>query len=90
MSNTKKIHRDGSTFKIFDKDNNEIYHEELSGFWIKKKYNTRGNITHYDDSTGYYIRRFFDNNDNLMSCESSGDKYTIDHEYLNLLTINQI
>ena len=39
--------------RVFDIDNNEIYAENRSGYWVKKKYNEQGHQIYYEDADGY-------------------------------------
>ena len=39
--------------RVYDKDNNEIYAENRSGYWVKKEYNEQGHQIYYEDADGY-------------------------------------
>jgi hypothetical protein len=39
-------------FKIKDKDGNEIYFENLYKYWIKREYDSNGNIIYWENSNG--------------------------------------
>ena len=79
---------DNGSFKIFNDDGKEIYHEERSGFWIKKIYKD-GKLFFYEDSSGYWVRRTI-NHDGKLICHSKGNDIVFDDAYLNKLTIDQI
>ena len=39
-------------FIILDDNGNETYHENSSGYWSKRGYDSSGNETYYEDSNG--------------------------------------
>ena len=48
-----------------------IYFEELSGYWIKKEFDSNGNQTRYEDSNGFWVKREFNINGNETRYEDS-------------------
>ena len=40
-------------FTIKDKNGNEIYYEESTGYWIKTEYDSKGNKIYWEDRYGY-------------------------------------
>jgi hypothetical protein len=39
--------------KVIDKNEHCIYAEDLSGYWLKREYDSQGNIIYYEDSSGH-------------------------------------
>jgi len=67
-------------FVIYDKDGNEIYYENSSGFWCKGERDAHGNSIYHEDSDGYWFKRERDVNGNEIYHETS-DGYWIKREY---------
>ncbi len=42
-------------FEIKDKNGNQIYIEDSSGYWYKSEYDQNGNRIYYENSKGYII-----------------------------------
>ena len=51
-------------FVIRDKNNNEIYYEDSSGYWYKQEFDSKNNEIYYENSSGYWVKREFDKNNN--------------------------
>ena len=56
---------------LYDANGNEIYYENLNGYWYKKEFNSNGNLIYYEDSSGYWVKREYDANDNEIYYENS-------------------
>jgi hypothetical protein len=39
-------------FKIKDNDGNQIYFENLYKYWIRREYDSNGNVTYWENSNG--------------------------------------
>jgi hypothetical protein len=57
-------------FEINDKNNNEIYCEYSSGFWIKREFDKNNNPIYSEGSSGYWWKQEFDENNNEIYYES--------------------
>jgi len=58
-------------YREFDKNNNEIYHEDSDGFWSKREYDENNNQIYYEDSYGFWSKSKFDKNGNRIYFENS-------------------
>ena len=58
-------------FKIKDDNGNETYHENSSGYWIKREYDSSGNEIYFEDSNGYWSKRGYDSAGNETYFETS-------------------
>ena len=58
-------------YREFDKNNNEIYHEDSDGFWSKREYDENNNQIYYEDSYGFWSKSKFDEKDNRIYYENS-------------------
>jgi hypothetical protein len=67
-------------FVIKDKNGKRLYVEDLTGFWLKRKYNDAGNEIRYENSDGYWIINKYDDAGNRIYFEKS-DGYWIKSEY---------
>ena len=56
-------------FRIFDDNNNEIYYEDSSGFWIKREFDKNGNKTYFEDSSGFWVKYKYTNRNILIHSE---------------------
>ena len=56
---------------VYGQNDNEIYHEDSLGYWIKKEYDTNGNKIYSETSTGFWIKYGYDINGNLIYKEDS-------------------
>jgi hypothetical protein len=65
--------------KLYDKDNNHIYYEELNGFWWKAEY-LDGKEVYYEDSNGYCWKRKYLDGNQIYYENSNG--YWYKQEYL--------
>ena len=41
--------------EIKDKNGNQIYFEDSSGYWVKWEHDSQGNVIYFEDSTGKII-----------------------------------
>jgi hypothetical protein len=57
---------------IKDKNGNQIYFEDSTGFWAKYEYDSKGNIIYVKNSNGYWIKREYDSKGNEIYYEDSG------------------
>ena len=53
-------------FVITDKQGNEIYFEDMDGYWCKKEYDSDGNEILCEDSGGMWEKREFDSDGNII------------------------
>ena len=58
-------------FSIKDSNGNEIYCENLDGFWIKREYDSNSNRTRFETSTGYWSICEYDEEDREIYWENS-------------------
>jgi len=58
-------------FIIKDKNNKEIYHEDLNGYWIKTEYDQNGKLIYIEDSNGYWSKHERDQDGKLIYYENS-------------------
>jgi hypothetical protein len=58
-------------FKIKDKDGNEIYFENSTGFWLKREFDSNGNQTYSENSDGCWVKIEYDLNGNRTYYEKS-------------------
>jgi hypothetical protein len=58
-------------FEINDKNGNEIYFENSTGYWYKYEYDSNGMKTYYEDSFGFWCKREYDSNGNRIYFENS-------------------
>jgi hypothetical protein len=67
-------------FVVKDKNGNEIYHENSSGDWSKREYDSKDNKTYFENSSGDWYKREYDSKDNKTYFEDS-DGYWYKREY---------
>ncbi len=48
-----------------------LYYEDSNGDWIKREYDTNGNLIHYENSNGYWERYEYDKEGNMTYRENS-------------------
>ena len=61
---------------FYDTNDNKIYYEDSSGYWIKRGYDADGNFIYREDSDGDWEKRKYDINGELVYEEhSNGYKY---------------
>lgn len=58
-------------FQIKNKDCNEIYYEDCTGYWTKREYDSDGNKKYFEDSNGYWTKRKYDSDGNEIYFENS-------------------
>ena len=58
-------------FEINDKNNNQIYFEDSTGYWNKREHDKDGRRTYSEDSTGYWNKQEFDKNGKRTYYEDS-------------------
>ena len=58
-------------FEINDKNGNEIYFENSTGYWWKYEFNSNGNIISYENSAGYWVKYEYDSNGKEIYFENS-------------------
>ena len=80
MNLAKKFNHDfkNGAFKLFDSNGNEIYHENIIGFWSKSEYDSNGREIFYKNINGYWYKKEFDSNGNEIYFESSRDGVIFD------------
>ena len=59
-------------FIIYDKHDNQIYYENLFGYWSKCEYDKNGNRVYYETKDGDWSKREYDNNNQIYFEDSSG------------------
>jgi hypothetical protein len=67
-------------FEIKDKNGNQIYSEEINGYWRKREYDTNGKVIYYENSNGYWAKSEYDTNGNEIYSENSNG-FWIKREY---------
>ena len=63
-------------FTVKDKNNNQIYHEDSSGYWYKSEYDSNSNQIYYENSDGYWRKSEYDSNSNKTYSEDSNERIT--------------
>ena len=63
--------------EIKDKNGRKIYLENSTGYWTKRKYNSKGEEIYREYSGGYWEKREWDSQGNQIYFEDSGG-YIID------------
>jgi len=58
-------------FGIKDKNSNQIYYENSTGYWIKREWDANGNRIYFEDSNGYWTKHEYDTNGNWIYYENS-------------------
>ena len=58
-------------FIIEDKNHNEIYYENSTGYWWKQKYDSNNNRINSECSNGNWVKREWDSNNNEIYYEDS-------------------
>ena len=58
-------------FTIKNENGKEIYWEDSTEAWIKRKFDLNGKEIYYENSNGYWIKREFDLNGNVIYYEDS-------------------
>jgi len=64
-------------FSLYDKNNNEIYYEDSSGYWYKKEYDKNNNEIYYENSSGTIIDNRSKQIYNNKIVEIDGKKYKL-------------
>jgi hypothetical protein len=67
-------------FEIKDKDGNEIYYEDSTGYWEKCEYDSDGECIYHEDSDGDWERFEHDSNGNKIYYENSNG-FWVKREY---------
>jgi len=57
--------------KLFDKNGNEIYWENINGFFYIKEYDSNNDVIYCKDSDGHSYIKEYDSNNNLINFEHS-------------------
>lgn len=73
--------------EIKDKNSNQIYYEDLGGFWAKWEFDSGGNEIYYEGSIGYWIKREHDSKGNEVYFEDS-DGVIIDNRPPEIISLN--
>ena len=60
----------GNEYK-FDENNNEIYYENSTGFWVKREFDENNNKIYLENSTGFRSTWEFDKNNEQIYFENS-------------------
>jgi len=58
-------------FIIRDDNGNETYHENSSGYWIKREYDSSGNEIYLENFSGYWVKKEYDSAGNITYFEDS-------------------
>ena len=58
-------------FEINDKNGNEIYFENSTGYWWKHEFDANGNRLSYENSNGYWCKYEYDSNGKEIYFENS-------------------
>jgi len=62
--------------EIFDTNDNSIYEEFSTGYWVKYEYDENNNRICVENYKGSWVKYYYDGNNNLTSKEdSNGYKY---------------
>ena len=59
------------TCGVYNKKKNNIYHEYISGTWIKYEYDNNGNVIYREDSNGSWEKREYDSLGYLIYSETT-------------------
>jgi len=69
-----KIEKENGTTRIYDSNGNEVYLEDSTGFWVKRKLDKKGNQVYWENSDGYWEKSKFDKKGNEVYYEDSEGK----------------
>jgi hypothetical protein len=58
-------------YKIYDSNNNIIYHENSDGYWEKREFDKNGKLIYSENSNGYWYKREYDERGKLIYSEDS-------------------
>ena len=61
--------------EIKDKNGRKIYLENSTGYWTKRKYNSKGEEIYREYSGGYWEKREFDSQGNRIFYENSSGEF---------------
>ena len=59
---------------IQDKNDNLIYFEDSSGYWVKREFDSQGNEIYREYSNGYWTKHEYDSKRNQIYFEDSNGK----------------
>ena len=68
------------TTHIYDKNGNDIYHENSDGYWGKSEYDKNGNEIYFENSYGRWTEFVYNENGKLIYYKES-DGYWLKYEY---------
>ena len=57
--------------KLFDMNGNQIYFEDISGFYMTYFYDENNNLIRMDDSIGFWATYTYDANNNVVGYKNS-------------------
>jgi hypothetical protein len=60
--------------EIRDKNDNLIYFEDSSGYWVKREFDSQGNEIYREYSNGYWLKREYNSQGNVIYFEDSSGK----------------
>ena len=66
--------------RIKDKNGNQIYYEQTSGFWERSEYDSRSSQIYYENSNGFWTKSEYDSNGNEIYWENS-EGFWVKREY---------
>jgi len=66
---------------IFDKNDNQIYHEDSNKYWIKWEFDSQDNLIYYRNSNGVWSKSKYDSQGNQIYYKNSYGK-VIDNQGL--------
>ena len=70
MSNDKKGIT-GYPIRLYNDSGQEVYYEDITGFWWRRKYDQAGNEIYFIDSDGYWATGEYDSRGNVVYGEDS-------------------
>ena len=59
------------TKNIYDKNGNNIYHEDSTGYWSKRDYDNKGRVPYWENSDGAWEKMEYDENGKRIYYENS-------------------
>jgi len=69
---------------IKNKNGRRIYFEDSDGFWVKREYDSQGNVIYYEASGGGWAKWEYDSRGNIIYYENSYGKI-VDNQPKNVI-----
>ena len=63
--------------ELFDKNGNQVYFGDSTGFWYKQEFDSNGNLVYLENSNGYWVKYEYDSNGNQIYYKDSDGDWVI-------------